>query len=123
MRRYTRLALKQDNDHFLLFLGNHSDLSHAEKQNIIDLANILNIKKVSLSILSFGDDAEVAFLRKLSEKGNGLFNLVTNSFQYKEWAQNEFSFVNARKLADINVSIKASNGAKITESTHESTQR
>ncbi|VAW66622.1 hypothetical protein MNBD_GAMMA10-3273 [hydrothermal vent metagenome] len=113
MRRYAKIASLRDKDHFIMILGNHGHLSRAEKQNIIDLVNIFKVKGASLSVLSIANKPEITFLDHMVSKGEGLLNLHTQTFDYKQWIQREVSYISARKINDIKLTISSVNGSKI----------
>jgi len=115
IRRFAKIPTLGNKDHFILLLGNHDNLSYDEKQNIIDLANIFRIRGSSLSVLSVANNAEVAFLNRMTGKSDGLLSLHTKTFDFIQWMQSETSYINANKIKDIKLSINATNGASIRQ--------
>ena len=61
LRQFVRLKLDKNPHHFVLVIGGHSDLTHEQKQNLVDIVNIFQVQSSTLSVLSVANKPEVAF--------------------------------------------------------------
>lgn len=113
IQQYARHPLGSGKHHFVLVLGEQGDLSYEQKQQLVDLARIINIKGATLSVLAIGKNPQVAFLKSFCEKGNGICRVMTEDFNYNDWLTNEVAYINATKLTDIKVNIRTSRGVKV----------
>jgi hypothetical protein len=113
LRGYARVPLSAGKHHFMLLLAEQDGFSGIEKRDLIDLANIFSVKSTTLSVVSVGDSPYVAFLKALSEKGQGRFAVQTERFDMKAWLRDELHYANALKLRDIKLSIRSQHGATI----------
>jgi len=119
LRSYVRAPLSPGKHHFVLLLAEEIQnnepikLTHAQKQDLVDIANIFSVKSSRLSVLSVGDSPQVAFLQALCQKGEGRFTILTERFDTASWFNDELYFANAIKLRDIKLSIHAQHGATI----------
>jgi hypothetical protein len=113
LRSYARVSLSGGKHHYVLMLAEHGELTRAEKQDLVDIANIFSVKSAMLSVLSVGDSPQVAFLQALCKKGQGRFSVLTERFDMASWLADELQYANAIKLRDIKLSIEGQHGATI----------
>lgn len=121
LRQFAQQNITGIGHHFILFIADHSTLTHGDKQNVVDIANILRAQKHTLSVLSFNDSPEVGFLQKLAQNGNGSLAFDSNTFHLKDWLQNEIQQIHAIRISDIKLSIQANNPLFIEQAVSPST--
>lgn len=113
LKSYVFQAVGIGRHRFVLAIGEHDKLSPGGKQNIIDIANVFSARGLSLSVLSFDEKPDYAFLKTLAERGNGQLALVTEEFSYQNWLRQELDTLHAKTYSDLKLSIRARNGALI----------
>jgi hypothetical protein len=113
LRSYARAPLSAGKHHYVLVLAEQGELARAQKQDLVDIANIFHVKSTMLSVVSIGDSPQVAFLQALSNKGQGRFSVVTKRFDTASWFEDELCYANAIKLRDIKLSIQGQHGVTI----------
>ena len=113
LRRFVVHPFGRENHHVALIVGEYDWLSARQKQDILDMASVLRAKSVTLSVLSVGSKPDVAFLNRLSEKGRGTFNIVTQEFSGHTWLEQDLRHRSAGVLSDIKVTARFKNNATI----------
>ncbi|MDH5178238.1 MAG: hypothetical protein OEZ39_16905 [Gammaproteobacteria bacterium] len=114
LRRYVFAIPEGDNHHFILLLGSHKSLNHAEKQNIIDIINILNSVGLTTSVISYAENPDFAFMTALADKGQGSLQMHTPEFDAGKWLVAENERISAPVIKDLRLTLKTHNDIRLT---------
>ena len=91
--------------HFVLVVGEHGNLTAAQQQNVVDMAEVLVNRGSGVSVLTLGEKPDVAFLSKLSATGDGTFDLLNTEMALPRWFSDVIDNMNAARLKDIIVTL------------------
>lgn len=112
---YSLIPGKESGHLYLLLLGDVASLSTADKQDIVDMAKVIAASGNELSVLSYGEKPDFAFLTDLVRSGQGLLTFKNDFFHANEWVNNELKHVHAYTFRDVQISLRTLHGVHIEE--------
>lgn len=115
MQRYISLSLSGDTHHFLVILGEHTDLEHDEKQQVLDIVNILSARGYTASLMSIAGAPDFSFLEKFSENAKGATYIVNTETNMAQLVKNDLLHVSAAEIKDITLRLNFKNNVILDE--------
>lgn len=116
LRRFLIGLDNYDARHFVIVMADHLQLDQTQKQNIADMADYLAGKGATVSVLSIGESPDIGFLRVVTEKGNGLLSLKTESFRVDDWYKGEESYISASTISDVKIKVSLGKNIRFKQS-------
>ncbi len=115
LRSFAQTAATGQKQHFLLVLGGHEGLNKKEKQDCLDIINILQARSITTSVISFAEKPDFAFLAKLAENGHGTTYFHTPEADMQGWLSKDTVYISSPLIRDAKLTLQAENGVEIAQ--------
>ncbi len=115
VRRFVLHPFEGDKHRIILVVGKHGGLSQSQQQNLVDMAEVFTANSVTFSTLAIGEKPDFAFLEKLSQRGQGLFRVMTTEMDMPQWIEDEVADMHASPLKDIQVQLELGSGVSVVK--------
>ena len=110
LKEYLFVPLANGKHHFVLLVGEHGKLTAAQQQNVVDMAEILVNRGAGVSVLAMGEKPDAAFLAKLSNTGDGVYELLNQELALAHWLDDVVANMHATRFTDLSLTINFAPG-------------
>jgi len=123
IKYYTKQEYLELKSQIVLIVGDVGKMLKTEKQDVIDMVRILNVKGVRVSVLSYGKSPDISFYNKIAQVGNGTYRITNKNLNIRKWMKTEMQKLHSIDYTNLNVTITAKNNVSITSILSPTNQR